>query len=394
MKLKDLPSYAKNTFYHDLKSSMLFGVFGGLILPFISIIGRKIGASGFEIALLAATPFVANAFALLWSEDVFGKGRVWYVVWPCAAGRSLLFIIFFVKGPGLYTLIIFLYMLITAIPYPSYASIMKTNYPDSARGKLMSYTRAGNAAFWIISAFASGLILNRATDNYRYVFPVAALFGVLSALQFGAIKVRDEKKSRESLKGIVHITEALRDRSFQAYILTYSFFEAGLLFALPVIPLVLVDEAHITNLAAGVYGSVFSSMWLAGFFFWGRFLDRYSVRQALMAVFFTGSFMPLIYMLSRNIYMLGIAQGISGFVAAAIELAGYVVITRLSSSREVPRYMAANVAAGGVRGLIVPFAGTGFFTLFGAGPVFIVSFVLISIAFFATGKLIKDRGFK
>jgi hypothetical protein len=54
--------------------------------------------------------------------------------------------------------------------------------------------------------------------------------------------------------------------------------------------------------------------------------------------------------------------------------------------------MAANVAAGGLRGLIVPFAGTGFFTVFGAGPVFIVSFILISIAFLAAGKLIKDRG--
>lgn len=371
---------------------MLFGVFGGLILPFISIIGRKIGASSFEIAVLAATPFVANAFALLWSEDLFGKGRVWYVVWPSAAGRALLFIIFFVKGPGLYTLIIFLYMLITAIPYPSYASIMKTNYPDYARGKLMSYTRAGNAAFWIISAFVSGLVLNRATGNYRYVFPVAAFFGVLSALQFGAVKVGDEKKSRESLKGIIHITEALRDRSFQAYILSYSFFEAGLLFALPVIPLVLVDQVHISNLAAGVYGSVFSSMWLAGFFFWGRFLDRHTVKDALMAFFFTGSFTPLIYILSRNIYMLGIAQGISGFVAAAIELAGYVVITRISSPKEVPRYMAANFAAGGLRGLIVPFAGTGFFTVFGAGPVFTVSFVLILTAFLAAVKLIKDSG--
>jgi predicted MFS family arabinose efflux permease len=256
----------------------------------------------------------------------------------------------------------------------------------------MSYTRAGNAAFWIISAFVSGLILNRATGNYRYVFPAAALFGILSALQFGAIKVRDERKSRESLKGMVHIMEALRDKSFQAYLLTYSFFEAGLLFALPVVPLVLVDQVHISNLAAGVYGSVFSSMWLAGFFFWGRFLDRHSVRDALMAVFFTGSFMPLIYIFSRNIYTLGIAQGISGFVAAALELAGYVVITRISSSREVPHYMAANVAAGGVRGMILPFAGTGLYTVFGARPVFIVSFVSISIAFLTAGKLIKHRG--
>ena len=361
-------------------------------MPFISIIGRKIGATSFEIALLAATPYVANAFTLLWTEDVFGKGRVWYVVWPCAIGRALLLGLFFIKNPGLYTALIFLYMLITAIPFPSYASIMKTNYPDSVRASLMGYVRVVIAFFWIIAAFISGLILNRGTLDYRYVFPVAALFGVLSAFQFGSIKVRGEKRGRESLKGIINIMTALKDRSFQEYLLIYSLFEVGLLFALPVIPLVLVDEAHISNFAAGVYGSAFSSMWLAGFFFWGRFLDRHSIKDALMGIFFAASLVPVIYTWSRNVYMLGVAQGISGFVAAALELAGYVVITRISPSREVPRYMAANVAASGVRGAILPFAGAWVFTAFGASPVFVLSFVSMLMAFLMAWKSMKDIG--
>ncbi len=390
MNFKDLPAYARHTFSYDLKSAFFFGIFGGMLLPFISIIGRKIGATNFQIALLAATPYVANAFALLWTEDIFGKGRVWYVVWPSVLGRSLLFGMFFIKGPGYYTALIFLYMLVTAIPFPSYASIMKTNYPDAVRGRLMSFVRAVTAVLWMFSAFISGLILERDTYNYRYIFPFAALFGILAAFQFGAIKVRDEKKNRESIKGAIHIMTPLKNRPFQMYLLTYTLFESGLLIALPVIPLVLVDEAHITNFAAGVYGSVFSSMWLAGFFFWGRFLDKHSIRHALMGVFIAGSFIPLIYILSRNIYMLGVAQGISGFVAAAIELTGYVVVTRMSSSREVPRYMASNVAAGGLRGAVAPFVGTWLLSSNGAGAVFTVSLLFIVSAFLISEKLIKN----
>ena len=116
--LKSLPLSVRHTFHYDLKAAMLFGVFGGAFLPFIAIVGRKIGATEFQIALLMAAPYIANTFALLWTEDIFGKGRVWYVVWPNVAGRAVLFAIFFVADPFDYTLIIFVYMLITAIPVP------------------------------------------------------------------------------------------------------------------------------------------------------------------------------------------------------------------------------------------------------------------------------------
>ena len=194
--LKSLPLSVRHTFHYDLKAAMLFGVFGGAFLPFIAIVGRKIGATEFQIALLMAAPYIANTFALLWTEDIFGKGRVWYVVWPNVAGRAVLFAIFFVTDPFDYTLIIFVYMLITAIPFPSYASVMKTNYPDKDRGRLMSYIRIGTACFWIVSSTVTGWILEKGTEGYRYIFPAAALFGILSALVFGNIKVRRSEERR------------------------------------------------------------------------------------------------------------------------------------------------------------------------------------------------------
>ena len=74
--LKKLPLFVRHTFYYDLKAAILFGIFGGALLPFIAIVGRKIGATEFQIALLMAAPYIANTFALLWTEDVFGTGRV------------------------------------------------------------------------------------------------------------------------------------------------------------------------------------------------------------------------------------------------------------------------------------------------------------------------------
>lgn len=389
--IKKLPLHARHTFYYDLRSALLFGLFGGLIFPFMAIVGRKIGATNLQIAMIVSATYVSNAFALLWTEDVLGAGRVWYVVWPNAAGRALLLLMFFVTSPMWYTILIFTYMIITAPAFPSYASIMKTNYPDAIRARLMSYVRASTAFLWIIASAAGGWYLQRDTFNYRYLFPFAAVLGFLSALQFRHIKVRRENKTRESVGGFAELSQPLRDPAFIRFLLAFSVFEFGLFLASPVYPLVLVDEAHISNFATGIYGAVFSSLWLLGFFFWGHFMDRYSIKSSVLLVFFIGCLIPLIYLLTRSIYILSIAQGAAGFLYAGMELVSYIVITRMAKSRDVPRYMAAHVALEGVRGAAAPFLGTRLYTLFGADTVFAAAVILGVIGIFFAWKMIKVK---
>ncbi len=359
---------------------MFFGIFGGALFPFIAIIGRKIGATEFQIALLMAAPYIANAFALLWTEDILGVGRVWYVVWPNAIGRAVLIAMFFVADPFTYTLLIFIYMIITAIPFSSYASVMKTNYPDKDRGMLMSYIRIGTACFWIAASTISGWILERGTENYHYLFPVAAIFGILSALEFRNIRVRREEKNREDFAAFSHIAAPFKNRSFVIFLLAYSVFEFGLLIILPLFPLIQVDKAHIPNFVAGIFGTVFSGMWLAGFFFWGRFIDKHPLSSLLALLFLTASGLPLIYLFTYNLWFLGIAQGIAGFVFAAIELVGYVVITRMASPKETPRYMAVHTVLGGFRGATAPFLGPIIMNMFGVDAAFAVSIAFMIFA--------------
>lgn len=380
MRLRDLPLYARHTYYYDLRSAALVGVFGGMLLPFVSVVGRKIGATPLQIALLAAAPYLANAFTLLWTEDLFGKGRVWYVVWPCVVGRGLLLSMFWVYTPVWYTAVIFVYMFITAIPYPSYAFIMKTNYPEAVRGRLMSRVRVMTAVLWIISSTVAGYVLQGGTGNYRVLFPAAAVFGVLAALRFRSVRVRSEDRRRGSLRSIASFRAPLGDPVFLRFLAAYTVFESGVLLALPVLPLVLVDESHISNFATGVYGSVFSGMWLAGFFFWGFFLDRFTVRRTLALIFTAGSIVPLLYLVTRDITLLGAAQGVAGFVFAAIELVNYIVVTRMAGAREVPHYYAASIALGGVRGAVAPFVGTALYARYGGGTIFSISLFLMLLS--------------
>ncbi len=381
--LRRLPLFVRHTFYHDLKAAMLFGIFGGAFLPFIAIVGRKIGATEFQIALLISAPYVANAFSIFWTEDIFGRGRIWYTVWSNVIGRAVLFAMLVISSPVTYTIIIFLYMLITAIAFPSYASVMKTNYPEKERGRLMGYIRIGTACLWIPASMASGWILEQGTENYRYIFPFAAIFGILSAIEFGNIKVRREGKKKEGLAALSHITAPFKNMPFRGFLVIYSIFEFGLLLSLPLYPLIQVDRAHISNLVAGIFGTIFSGTWLIGFFFWGRFIDKHPLSSLLPLLFLVSATIPLIYLLTYNLWFLSIAQGILGFISSAIELIGYVVITRMASPRETPRYMALHILLGGIRGAIAPFLGPmimnglGPGTAFGFSAAFMVSALIL-----------------
>ena len=396
--ISGLSQTARQTFHHDIRSAMLFGIFGGMILPFIAIIGRKIGATDFQIALLTAAPFIANIFALFWTEDIFGKGRIWYVVWPGAIGRGLLLGMFFVAAPFYYTLLIFIYLIITAIPFPSYAFVMKANYPDSQRGRLMSYVRIGNTGLWIVTSAISGWILQKGTDYYHYIFPVAAIFGVLSALEFGRIKmscevekVRKCDNDRELMVSLSNLAAPFKNKTFRQFLTSYSFFEFGLLLSIPIFPIVLVDEVHIPNLVAGIYGSIVSAFGLAGFFFWGYFTDRHSEKRVFSAISLIGGCIPLLYLLSRDLWVLGAAHAAAGLTYAGMELIGYVVITRMSSNSEVPRYMAVYIALGGVRGGIAPFLGTALKSAFGASALFGLSLFLIFLGFISAVRNKPER---
>ena len=138
---------------------------------------------------------------------------------------------------------------------------------------------------------------------------------------------------------------------------------------------------HIPNLVAGIYGSIVSAFGLAGFFFWGYFTDRHSEKRVFSAISLIGGCIPLLYLLSRDLWVLGAAHAAAGLTYAGMELIGYVVITRMSSNSEVPRYMAVYIALGGLRGGIAPFLGTALKSSFGASTVFGLSLFLIFLGF-------------
>jgi MFS family permease len=362
-------------------AAMYYGIFGGLLIPFFPIIGRKIGASNIEIALLMAAPYLTSLMTFLLTEDIFGKGRMCYVVWFNIIGRSFLLLMFFIYSPGYYTLIILLFFFLSAFAIPSYAFVMKSNYPDEQRGRLMGYVRIGMAVLWIIASWAGGYILDKETGYYRYVFPAAALFGILSAWEFGKIRIRREVKAKIKAVPVLDIIKTpLMDRAFLRFIISYTVFEIGFLMVMPLYPIVMVDYLHISNFQTGVLGSVFSFFWLLGFFFWGWYMDKYSIKRVMTLFYLIAAILPFLYLLSFSLPSIAIAFAIAGVTVSAIEMISVNLITHMTQPHLVSRYSAIHITLSGVRGGIFPFVGIGLINIVGIKMVFLISTVLILIA--------------
>ena len=101
--------------------------------------------------------------------------------------RGVILLFFLATNPWIFIILIFLNSLLEQAGSPAYLGIMKEIYSDDYRGRAMGYVRMEMA---IVAAFASylgGFLLDH--FSYRYIFPLGAMFGILSVTYFGKIKI-------------------------------------------------------------------------------------------------------------------------------------------------------------------------------------------------------------
>jgi len=368
LNLDSVPQAAYDAFRRDRTASFIVGVYTGSIFPFVAIVARdQLHASPFLISIMAAAPFVGNLFSVLWARAMEGRPKMPFAVWPWIVGRGVFMLLLFVRAPLPFALTVAFSQMLVTISSPAYAWIMKTVYPDDTRGRLMSYCRAAMMFVMVIATLVAGWLLKR-PGNYRYVFPVGGLFGVVSAVIFSRIRVHDPNQAYDPpgtsqfLKGTFAILA--QDRGFRWFafsIFTYGF--ANLVLS-PIYPIYQVDRLHITTVQAGVLMNIASVVWMLSYLYWGHYVDRRSpLSGAAICVFITG-LIPITYFFSSNVWMLVPAFIVSGVVNAGIELSYFNSILHFAPDERVSHYQALFQWLLGIRGSVAPFVGSTLMKLF------------------------------
>ncbi|MGD0725698.1 MAG: hypothetical protein ABSB63_09045 [Spirochaetia bacterium] len=192
--LSRLPLTDRITFSRELWSGTFYGIFAGIALPLVTIMARRIGMGPEAITAMVTMQFVGALFGVVLVHVASRRAKMPFVVWPGVASRGLIGLLAFAQTPVPILVIASAFNLLVNLGGPAYASIMRRNYSNFNRWRLIGNIRILVTIVSAIFSSAAGLVLIENEHIVWWLFLVAAAFGALSSLTFGTIKVRWEPK--------------------------------------------------------------------------------------------------------------------------------------------------------------------------------------------------------
>jgi MFS family permease len=428
---RKVPRTAREAYRLDRLSSFLTGAYVGAIFPFVGVIARQqLHASAFVLSIMAAAPFVGNLFALFWARVMEGRPKLPFMIWSQIVARSAFLLTVFATTPLRFALIVGAAQLIATISTPAYAAVIKEIYPDDQRGRIMSYTRAALFTTGVIVTFAAGPLLERV--SYRWVFPIAALYGIAAAWIFSRVPVAENGGARCSVLGagldkggptgsqqvpsrpsrepssehrappfretftfLWGTLGILRDdhrfRWFALSVFTYGF---GNLMLMPVIPIVQVDQLKISTASIALLANVSQITAAIAYFYWGRYVDRHSPVKAVIINIVLNLFIPICYYYAVNFWYLVPAFILSGITMAGIDLSYFNSVLSFAGEQNATRYQALQSFLLGIRGTIAPFVGSALMRLFHGNGWEIRGIFLVALFFILAGCWMQMVGLR
>lgn len=379
-----IPSIIQTVYYYDSIGGFLDGIFFGLSLCLLPIVGRKIGCSNLQMGFLSAIPFIGALFTFLWADYSSKRKKMPFLILAKGIGRGALFLMFFSSQPWMFLLTVFLFYFFEFAGMPAYGGIIQDIYPREHRGKAMGYVKAEMVLAIILFSYIAGYLLSLGERSYTYIFPLGAVFGLLSLAFFQRIKVESDKKVEKGKRQfpLTRVREIFqKDRRHLYFSSIFFIFGFGNLLPVALYPIFLVDTLKISTMIAGKLVALTSLFWLVSTIFWAEYIDRKNPLKALCILFLIASVTPFIYFLATNIWFVASAAICVGVVSGGLWLTWINYITKIAPQRDVQIYWGIQHSLMGVRGIIAPFTGIGLMHLLGIRGAFLISSVMIFLGF-------------
>jgi hypothetical protein len=347
------------THYYELLAALFIGVFLGAGLSLVSIIARRIGMSSTGMTVMLSMPFVGNLFSLYFGHHVQKRrNKMAFVFWPGITGRLVVALVVFARTPGTFLVVMSVYYLLSTIPGPAYASIMRTNYSDANRSRLMSTNRVVRTIVSALAAYGAGALLDLHPDAYRWIIPASALIGMIGSLLFRRIRVRREQSTQAPPVSFRSALRVIRgDRPFLIFMLLFFICSGPPKMAIPLEPILFVDELHFDYRDAGlILGTISPVMSVAGFVLWAVLLRRFGALTLSSVMFLMSTVRYVVLALATDPVHTIPASALSGLANAGFELLPLFVMIRFAGAN-LPLYIAFHSTLVGLRGILGPFIG-------------------------------------
>ncbi|MFQ5592459.1 MAG: hypothetical protein ACE5HE_14975, partial [Phycisphaerae bacterium] len=197
--VRTLPFTARRNYYYEFKHLMFWGVLAGVVEgQFASVVVSKtFHASERLIAIATATPIAAHLFSLPWGMLSVGRRKVRIVVLlACgvtlcvgtvtAAPVSPAGAIWFIAQMAVAQ------VLLTGV-LTVRSAFWKSNYPRNVRGQVTARLQTVRFVVSVSAVLAASAVCDIYPNAYHYVFPAAAVAGVIAITILPKLHIRGER---------------------------------------------------------------------------------------------------------------------------------------------------------------------------------------------------------
>jgi MFS family permease len=345
----------------DVSVMLLFTVFTGLTTPFTGLIlRRELGASAWQLSLLASANAACLLLSLLVARLVDGHRPLPWVVWPAAVARGLFLLTPLIATPWPFIGLLVAGTLLGTVSGPAQAAVVERLYPREQRGRALGFVRVVGAVAAIGLALGAGQLMTHA--GHRWVFAAAGIMGIAAAVRMRRLPIPTaESPARRPRPTLREAWRTVRgDDGFRRVLVASFLFGTGIWLMLPVNPILLADVLHATPGQVGAFAAAAAGAALAGNLVWGRLVDRHSSVPALRVVYLIGSFTPLIYwgasVWATSAWVLLGAAIVESLMHTGLDFVWMLAMIELGGKERTAQYAAIGATMAGVRGILGPLA--------------------------------------
>jgi len=312
------------------------------------------GANDFEIALLAAVPFLAQVAQIFSAYIIDLKGwRKSITIWGSLVGRQvwwlLLPLLFFQSGWNLEILIglVIISNILVMLATPGWMSWMADLVPARTRGRYFGVRNIYVSIATITAMIAGGIIIDkyRALDREYLGYAIIIAIGAAFALAAVIILNRLPDKSASEIKtngDRGHILVPLRDRKFRRLLKVFMMWNFAIGISAPFFAPHMLSNLKMSFTLISLYSSAAALIAVALNKSWGKAIDRFGSKPVVGFTAFGIAVIPLIWFIPREGYLdILIFESIfSGFLWAGFNLAAFNIPIANSPEQGRTMYLA------------------------------------------------------
>lgn len=349
-------------------SRVLCVPFWGLFCLLPMILYKDLHAKPLQIAIIVALKPVASLLSPYWSQHVHAirERLLPNLIW----GNTIKFIPFlffpFIDSPWFYICAYGAHMALCRGTIPAWMEVLKLNIHSEKRSKVCALASSVDYLGVALLPLFFGGVLDHVAGSWRWLFPIAAILGILSSLPITKLSIPKSEDVEHRVKHTLLSPwksgwNLLKNRKdFKMFQWGFLFGGGGLMIIQPALPQYFIDTLQLsysdilTALAAlkGI-GFVLSSP------VWVKFFNRSRIFIICSYVTCAAALFPLLLLFAQtSSSIVFIAYLFYGVMQGGSELSWKMSGPVFSPSKNSAPYTTLNVLAVGVRGLIFPFLGS------------------------------------